>query len=166
MHLDQAYNQVLQGSLGGSEQKQLGSSLVEPEMHQPVSSVFGCNSVEEVVQQVLQTQMQQMSFVHQICSKKWVMSGEYLEYYPTIYFKLIDRLTFPDVANLQMLLCLDARSQLFDFFAFNFGLDSQLKVVLGGLRNGSFQRSDLAPFKVVDTAKLRLELVHFLRLVV
>ena len=110
--------------------------------------------------------MQQMSFVQQICAKKWVFLGYYLEQYPRIYFSLIERLGFSDISNFQMLLCLDSRSQLFDYVINNFGLDSQLKTVIHCLQCNSLQKSDLTQFKNIDTVKLRLELVYFLRLII
>lgn len=47
---------------------------------------------------ILDLQIWQMSFVHEICAKKWVLLGEYLEYYPTIYFRLMDKFTHHDFA--------------------------------------------------------------------
>lgn len=35
-----------------------------------------------------------MSFIHEINAKKWVLYGDYLQHYPSIYFRVNDRLSF------------------------------------------------------------------------
>ena len=110
-----------------------------------------------------------MSFVHQICAKKWYLYGEYLEFYPRIYFRICDRLTLQDISNFQMVLGLDLDASIFNNFIFKFGLDGQLSTLLRGLRDNSLQERDFKGFKKAkkyDSAKLRSELVYFLRLLI
>ena len=78
-----------------------------------------------------------MSFVHGILAKKWILYGENLMIYPHIYFRLTDRLAYQDIANFQMILSLDNNCQVFDYFLTNYGLDSQLKVLISSIKNSS-----------------------------
>ena len=86
--------------------------------------------------------------------------------YPHIYFRLTDRLAYQDIANFQMILSLDNNCQVFDYFLTNYGLDSQLKVLISSIKNSSLVKTDFAKFKNFDPQKLRVELIFFLRLII
>lgn len=75
--------------------------------------------------------------MHGILAKKWILYGENLMIYPHIYFRLTDRLAYQDIANFQMILSLDNNCQVFDYFLTNYGLDSQLKVLISSIKNSS-----------------------------
>lgn len=164
MNFDKVFNTAVNDLK--NKNQDLGSSLVVQNQSSSGNGLFGYNTIEEVIKKLLSTQMQQMSFIHQIASKKWVYLGEYLEYFTTIYFRMIEKFTFADISNLQMLLCLDQDTQLFDFFVFNFGLDNQISTLMKSLRFGHFTRKDLKKFKKIDPVKTRLELVYLLRLII
>lgn len=73
-----------------------GSSLVDPvqpelDIEIPQQSL---HTLSGLLKRVLKTQIQQLSFIHEIGAKKWVLSGEYLEHYPVIYYKIPDKLAF------------------------------------------------------------------------
>ena len=47
-------------------------------------------NVDEILKSILKLQIQQLSFVHEISSKKWIYHGDYLEQYPDLYHKAQD----------------------------------------------------------------------------
>ena len=63
--------------------------------------------MDELLEQVALTLIKNISFVHEILSRKWVYSGIFLEYYPKIYFSMSEEFTYQDICLFQMLMILD-----------------------------------------------------------
>lgn len=53
--------------------------------------------MDELLEQVALTLIKNVSFIHEILSRKWVYSGIYLEYYPKIYFSMSEEFTYQDI---------------------------------------------------------------------
>ena len=133
-------------------------------------------SLDGILTKILQIQIQQISFIHEIGAGKWVYYGQYLEHYPQIYFNVCDRLSFQDLACIQTLLCLDncdelqqtltsgeIGNNLMNFMINHFGLDGQLQTLFKCLKSLSLSKADFKKFDNFDAQKLRMQLIFFMR---
>jgi len=142
-----------------------GSSLVG-------DSSEGQIDVDQILRAALRSQVKQISFVHEVTARKWIYHGEFMQYYPQIYYKLCDRLSLQDVCLVQILLSCDniededcgqtnvneisgVYGPLIDFVIDNFGLDGHLKLLLDGLKNRTLSSADFKECKAFDAKKLQ-----------